>query len=137
MSPSSPGYLNLYLWEGDYSTYAQAAAAGAAVGTTGVFAQAVVFGITPGPWLSMPDVLLQPVPEPSTLLLAAAACLACWFTPGGNGDRKEVPSQPLSRGPGGGPFFLRPYRPRKMSWSDAQAKRPHHKTGKACIISEV
>ena len=59
---ASPVYIDLYLWEGDYSSYAQAALAGAAVGTTGVFAQAVVFGINPAvPWLSMPDVLLQPV----------------------------------------------------------------------------
>ena len=57
---ASPGYLDLYMWEGDYSGYAQAALAGAAVGTTGVFVQPVVFGINPEiPGISIPDVLLH------------------------------------------------------------------------------
>jgi hypothetical protein len=58
---SSPGYVDLYLWEGDYNSFGQAAAAGAAVGTTGAFVQTVTFEIDPEiPYMSIPDVLLEP-----------------------------------------------------------------------------
>lgn len=71
---SSPGYLDLFLWEGNYSSYGDAVMADAPTATTGVFAQATASGGNPPPSLSMPDVLL--VPEPGTLALAGLGGLS-------------------------------------------------------------
>jgi hypothetical protein len=66
-----PLYVELLLWEGStYSTYALAQAGGDYVGDTGAFLNQAGGGITPASSLTgMPDVLLQQVPEPTTMAL--------------------------------------------------------------------
>lgn len=74
---TSPGYLDLFIWEGTGSDYASAAVRG----TSGVFAQPFTTGATPGLNVDsgMPDIILNPVPEPGTIALAGLGGLALLF----------------------------------------------------------
>ena len=69
-------YFVLRAWTGDFTSYAAAVAGGALVGTTPVFVNNAQLGLMPTPDLAqMPALILKPVPEPSTLLLAGAGLL--------------------------------------------------------------
>ena len=77
--PGSTGsaYFECLAWTGLFNSYSAAVAGGAYVADTGVFPGVTCpGGISPIPSLqaSMPAMILRqvPVPEPSTLLLAAA-----------------------------------------------------------------
>jgi len=69
--------LMIEAWTGAFSSYAAASAGGAYVGTTGEFTQKLGGAGTPAPGLSsMPAIVLQTIPEPSTFALAGLGAAA-------------------------------------------------------------
>jgi hypothetical protein len=78
---SSTVFLELLVWEGNsFSTYAAAQLAGDYTGSSGVFTSASGGGTAQPPsLLSMPDVLVQAVPEPGTMALSALGGLSLFL----------------------------------------------------------